>query len=140
MRQISEGAAAAERGASPLIYSAKGPDDPAVETFRNALSTSRLNPGEANARIGDTLGRVLDGILQKTDIRRAVISGGDTSGYGMQQLNLQALVARAPTIPGASICIAHGDSPHDGLEIALKGGQMGSKDFFSWVRDGGGPQ
>lgn len=140
MRQISEGTAAAERGASPLIYSAKGPDDPAVETFRNALSTSRLNPGEANARIGDTLGRVLDGILQKTGIRRAVISGGDTSGYGMQQLNLQALVARAPTIPGASICIAHGDSPHDGLEIALKGGQMGSKDFFSWVRDGGGPQ
>jgi uncharacterized protein YgbK (DUF1537 family) len=135
-RQISEGATAAERGVSPLIYSAKGPDDPDVGTFRNALSTSGLNPRQANARIGNALGRVLDGILLKTGIRRAVISGGDTSGYGMQQLNLQALIARAPTIPGAPICKAHGDSPHDGLEIALKGGQMGSKDFFSWVRDG----
>ena len=135
-RQISEGTTAAERGASPLIYSAKGPDDPDVETFRNALSNSGLNPRQANAHIGNALGRILDGILLKTGIRRAVISGGDTSGYGMQQLNLQALIARAPTIPGAPICKAHGDSPHDGLEIALKGGQMGSKDFFSWVRDG----
>ncbi len=135
-RQISEGITAAERGASPLIYSAKGPDDPDVEIFRNALSTSGLDPREANARVGNALGRILDRILLKTGIRRAVISGGDTSGYGMQQLNLQALIARAPTIPGAPICKAHGDSPHDGLEIALKGGQMGSKDFFSWVRDG----
>jgi len=26
------------------------------------------------------------------------------------------------------------------LEIALKGGQMGSMDFFGWIRDGGGPR
>ena len=135
-RTISKGTNSAERGASPLIYSARGPGDPDVEIFRHALATSGLNPREANARIGNALGRILDGILLKTGIRRAVISGGDTSGYGMQQLNLQALIARAPTIPGAPICKAHGDSPHDGLEIALKGGQMGSKDFFSWVRDG----
>jgi hypothetical protein len=27
---------------------------------------------------------------------------------------------------------------HDGLELALKGGQMGSADYFGWIRAGGG--
>lgn len=130
--------AAAERGASPLVCSARGPADPDVAAYRSALSSSGLDTAQANARIGATLGRILDGVLRRTGVRRAVISGGDTSGYGMEQLGLQALIAKAPTIPGASICIGHGKSPHDGLEIALKGGQMGSRDFFSWVRDGGG--
>lgn len=137
-KAVESGSAAAERGASPLVFTARGPDDPAVDIFKQALSTSGVDAGEANARVGVALGRVLDGILRISGIRRAVISGGDTSGYGMQQLGLQALVALAPTIPGASICTGYGDSQHDGLEIALKGGQMGSRDFFSWVRRGGG--
>ncbi|MBX2883680.1 MAG: hypothetical protein KTR32_27255 [Granulosicoccus sp.] len=135
---IAKGVAAAQRGASPLVYTARGPDDPAVDRFRRALSSSRMDTGKANARIGEALGRVLDGVLRTSALRRAVISGGDTSGYAMKQLGLQALVALAPTIPGASICTGHGDTEHDGLEIALKGGQMGSRDFFGWVRRGGG--
>jgi uncharacterized protein YgbK (DUF1537 family) len=58
----------------------------------------------------------------------------------MRQLGLQALVALAPTVPGAALCAAHGTGPHDGLEIALKGGQMGSDDYFGWIRAGGGPR
>ena len=79
-------------------------------------------------------------MLRGSGIRRAVISGGDTSGHAMRQLGLTALTALAPTIPGAALCRAHGDGPHDGLEIALKGGQMGSTDYFGWIRDGGGPR
>jgi uncharacterized protein YgbK (DUF1537 family) len=67
-----------------------------------------------------------------------VISGGDTSGYATQQLGIFALSALAPTIPGASLFKAHADGPMDGLELALKGGQMGSPDYFGWIRDGGG--
>jgi uncharacterized protein YgbK (DUF1537 family) len=51
---------------------------------------------------------------------------------------LQALEALAPTIPGAALCRAYGTGEHDGLQIALKGGQMGSQDYFGWIRDGGG--
>jgi uncharacterized protein YgbK (DUF1537 family) len=58
----------------------------------------------------------------------------------MQALGLQALVALAPTVPGAALCRAYGTGPHDGLEIALKGGQMGSEDYFGWIRAGGGPR
>lgn len=131
---------AAAQGQSPLVHSAAGHDDPAVARFRAALSSSRLPTEAANRAIGEALGRVLDRVLRQTNLRRAVISGGDTSGHGMRQLGLQALVARAPTIPGAALCAAHGTGPHDGLEIALKGGQMGTDDYFGWIRAGGGPR
>ena len=131
---------AADKGASPLVHSAAGPDDPAVAAFRATLSGSSLTAEEANARIGKSLGDVLNNILAESDVRRVVISGGDTSGHGMRALGLEALVALAPTIPGAALCTAYGQGPNDGLQIALKGGQMGSEDFFGWIQDGGGPR
>ena len=76
--------------------------------------------------------------MARPNFRRAVISGGDTSGHASRQLGIHALTAFAPTIPGAAIFRAHAESAHDGLELALKRGQMGSPDYFGWVRDGGG--
>ena len=131
---------AAASGASPLVHSAAGPGDPAVASFRAALSGSALTAEDANLRIGRCLGQVLDKVLNGSGIRRAVAAGGDTSGHTMQELGLEALVALAPTIPGAALCTGYGSGPHDGLQIALKGGQMGSEDFFGWIRDGGGPR
>ena len=62
------------------------------------------------------------------------------TGMGIDRL-LMALTGHTwLTIPGAALCRAYGDGPHDGLEIALKGGQMGSTDYFGWIRDGGGPR
>lgn len=129
---------AASRGLSPLIHSSASLDDPAIARFRAALSGSTWSAEAANRRIGEALGRILDSVLRQTGLRRAVISGGDTSGHGMRQLGLQALEALAPTIPGAALCRAHGPGAHDGLQIALKGGQMGSEDYFGWIRNGGG--
>ncbi len=139
-RLVAAAGEAAARGASPLVHSAAGHGDPSVARFRAALSESRLSPGAANRRIGEALGRILDAVLRGSGLRRAVISGGDTSGHGMRQLGLKALVALAPTIPGAALCEAFGPGPHDGLQIALKGGQMGSDDYFGWIRAGGGPR
>lgn len=132
--------AAAETGASPLVHSAAGHAGAQVAAFRQALAASGLAAETANRRIGEALGRILDRVLRGSGIRRAVISGGDTSGHAMRQLGLSALVARAPTIPGAALCQGFGEGAHDGLEIALKGGQMGSQDYFGWIRDGGGPR
>lgn len=131
--------AAAQAGQSPVVHSASG-EGPQVQAYRTALARSGMDVATANRRIGEALGRILDATLRATGIRRAVISGGDTSGHGMRQLGLSALVAKAPTIPGAALCQAFGTGPHDGLEIALKGGQMGSEDYFGWIRDGGGPR
>lgn len=132
--------AAVARGKSPLVCSATGPEDASVAAVRAAAVQTGTPMTEVNTSIGKCLGRILDGILRHSDIRRAVISGGDTSGHGMRALGIKALKAIAPTIPGASLCTGYGGDHHDGLEIALKGGQMGSIDFLGWIRDGGGPR
>ena len=136
---VQQAKAELDSGHSVLVHSARGPEDPAVAAYRTALSASRLDLAQANARIGQALGRILDRLLSETCIGRAVISGGDTSGHAALQLGVEALTALAPTIPGAALCTAHraGRRP---LELALKGGQMGSPDYFGWIRDGGGPR
>ncbi len=139
-RTTTRALAALSQGLDPLIHTAEGPDDPAVARFLQAISTTGIDSAQANRRIGEALGHVLRSVLEQTDVRRAIVSGGDTSGYATQQLGIFALSALAPTIPGASIFCAHADGPMDGLELALKGGQMGSPDYFGWVREGGGVQ
>ncbi len=130
---IAAALAALSAGQSPLIYSARGPDDPAIA----ALAALGLDRGGAAARIGALLGEVLAALVARTGLGRAVISGGDTSGHAAQKLGVAAFTALAPTIPGAALLTAH---RRDGttLELALKGGQMGTEDYFGWIRDGGG--
>lgn len=125
------------RGRSTLLCTAHGPDDPAVVAFRAAFGAGGL--ARANRRLGETLGQILSRIIRRTGIKRAVISGGDTSGHAARQLGIHAMSALAPTVPGAALCIAHSDDPQiDGLQLALKGGQMGTPDYFDWIRQGGG--
>jgi uncharacterized protein YgbK (DUF1537 family) len=127
------------QGRDALVYTARGPDDPSVGRLADARARTGLDAETANHMIGAALGRILGRTIRDTGIRRAVISGGDTSGHASRQLGLYALTALAPTIPGASILRAWSDDPaFDGLELALKGGQMGGEDYFGRVRDGGG--
>ena len=137
-RVVDLAVGALERGEPPLIHTAEGPDDPAVASFNRALDASGRTASDVNQVIGEALGLALRRIIKRTGATRAVISGGDTSGYATQQLGIYALSALAPTIPGAAIFRAHAEGSMDGLELALKGGQMGSPDYFCWVRDGGG--
>ncbi|SEL08253.1 four-carbon acid sugar kinase family protein [Pacificibacter marinus] len=135
---VTASLASISKGRDPLIFTAEGPDDPAVTQFIAAVKQSGKTSSEVNQRIGEALGTALLRILTQSKIRRAVISGGDTSGFATRQLGIFALSALAPTIPGASLFKAHADGAMDGLELALKGGQMGSPDYFGWIRDGGG--
>lgn len=139
-RCVAASVDAIAKGLDPLIYSARGPDDPAVARFNGAVAGSDFSLATANQRVGEALGHILHQVLTRSGARRAVASGGDTSGHATRQLGIFALSALAPTIPGAALFQAHADGPMDGLELALKGGQMGSHDYFGWIRDGGGPQ
>jgi uncharacterized protein YgbK (DUF1537 family) len=129
---------AISHGLDPLVHTAIGPDDPAVGAFNDAVAASRQDISVANQLVGEALGRLLHKILTSSGVRRAVVSGGDTSGHATRQLGIFALSALAPTIPGAALFKAHANGPMNGLELALKGGQMGSPDYYGWVRDGGG--
>lgn len=76
---------------------------------------------------GDLLARV----LALVPVTRVGIAGGDTSSLGVQALAAWGLSYLAEVGPGASLCRLHSDVPTlDGVEIMLKGGQMGSVDVF----------
>ncbi|WP_099514501.1 four-carbon acid sugar kinase family protein [Microvirga ossetica] len=129
-------AIAAER--DPLVFTAAGPDDPALACVASAVEASGQSAGEINDRIGSGLGRILDRVMRRARLTRAVIAGGDTSGHAARELGIYALTATAPIAPGSPLCRAYTDDPaHAQLEIALKGGQIGAPDFFCAVRQGG---
>ena len=129
--------AALSDGHDPLVYSACGPDDAAVAALRMAVQTSGVAVETVNDRIGDGLGRVLERVVRTARLGRAVISGGDTSGNAASRLGIDALTAIAPLAPGSPLCRAHATDPAlDGLELALKGGQVGGPDFFCAARAG----
>ncbi|GGE58089.1 four-carbon acid sugar kinase family protein [Actibacterium pelagium] len=131
--------AAVAAGRDVVVCSARGPDDPSVARLRSAVAESGIASSLVNRRIGAALGQILETCVREFGLRRAVVSGGDTSGYATEKLGIYAFSALAPTIPGASLLTAHSDDPAlDGLQIALKGGQMGSADFFGWIKRGGG--
>jgi uncharacterized protein YgbK (DUF1537 family) len=120
---VQETTAALRHTGKAVVYSSLGPLPPGVR-----------------AR-GDTLGRQIGAILRQiiieTGIRRVVLAGGDTSSHAVSQLGLYALTWSAATQPGAPLCRAHSDSPElDGLELVLKGGQVGTEDFLEQVRRG----
>ena len=122
-------------GKPPIVFTAAGPGDPSLNEVRQAAAGDM---NRANDMIGRALGRIMLSLVEDLELRRIAVSGGDTSGRVCEALGIYALEAVAPTIPGAAINRARAKGKLDGLEIALKGGQMGSPDYFGWVREGGG--
>lgn len=129
---------ALSRGRSVLLASAQGPDDPSVARFQTAIVAAGADREVVNARIGEGLGSAILDLVRATGLRRVAFAGGDSSGYGARRLGIKALTALAPIAAGAPLCRAYSETPAiDGLEIVLKGGQMGASDFFGCVRAGG---
>jgi len=82
--------------------------------------------------------RVAGAVVRETRLGRLLFAGGDTSSHGVAQLGIDALTWAAPIEPGAPLVRAHAADPAiDGLELVLKGGQMGGEGFFETVRRGG---
>ncbi|BCQ27339.1 four-carbon acid sugar kinase family protein (plasmid) [Caballeronia sp. NK8] len=136
-RVVGVAAQAVREGRSPLVFSAEGPDDPAVLAFDDIASDAGLSRAEAARRVGETLADVMRRLLDRAPLRRVVVAGGDSSGEVASTLGIGALSVAAGMAPGAPLCRAWSDDPaRDGLEIVLKGGQIGGVSFFGNVRDG----
>jgi uncharacterized protein YgbK (DUF1537 family) len=109
---------------------------------RSVVLYTALGPGDcAGAPRGEALGRRLGGLLReaihRSGVRRAVVAGGDTSSHLLRQLGVDALTYAAPLSPGVPLCRVHAAHPAmDGLELALKGGQVGKQDIFEIARKG----
>ncbi|MDQ8726867.1 four-carbon acid sugar kinase family protein [Bradyrhizobium sp. LHD-71] len=76
-------------------------------------------------------GKLLRAILSDATVSRIIVAGGDTSSHAIAALDVWGLSYRAPMVPGAPLCRIHSDEPRlDGLDIVLKGGQIGPPNFF----------
>jgi uncharacterized protein YgbK (DUF1537 family) len=124
-------------GRSPLIYSAAGPDDPAVTGFAEQARAAGHSMPVANELVGQALAETMRQVVLRSKVRRLAIAGGDSSGAVAGALDITALTVSAQLVPGAPLCRVWSDTPGmDGMELVLKGGQMGQVDFFGRVLHG----
>jgi 3-oxoisoapionate kinase len=126
-----------ERGQSVVLYSARGPEDPVIAATNQRLGQLGLDSKSIGWRLGAQQGLLLREILERTELKRACVAGGDTCGHAAKQLGLYALRMVIPVAPGAPLCRAYSeDARFNGLELSLKGGQNGAADYFVQIRNG----
>ncbi|MEJ5080909.1 MULTISPECIES: four-carbon acid sugar kinase family protein [unclassified Ochrobactrum] len=128
---LAQGQQALQQGNSVILNTALGPSaDRGTEIDKIAGSRHKL------AR---SLGFILRSLVEREQLTRAVIAGGDTSSHALRELHVDALTTLLPLpqTPGSPLCTAHGTyAATNGLQVALKGGQVGSDGYFSQIRDG----
>jgi 3-oxoisoapionate kinase len=128
---VTAGLSALKSGRSVILHTALGPSaDRGTEIDRIP---------EARHQLGIRLGVILRRLVEAEKLPRAVIAGGDTSSHALSELRVEALTTLLPLpqTPGSPLCTAHGSyAPTNGLQIALKGGQVGSDGYFAQIRDG----
>lgn len=119
------------QGRHVVVYAARSMDDPALGAMSDAARAADLPLAAAQARIGDLLAALAADAVLRLGLRRLVVGGGDTSSRVVAGLPIRALEVKHPLSPGAPMCHCHGADPaFDGLELALKGGQLGGLDYF----------
>ena len=102
------------RGRHVLAYTARG-------------ETGERQHGIAPATLARACGHFLARVLQQSEVGRVGVAGGDTSSYAMQALDIWGLSYLRQIEPGIALCRTHADNAAlAGVEIMLKGGQMGS--------------
>jgi uncharacterized protein YgbK (DUF1537 family) len=76
-------------------------------------------------------GRLMQEVLARHPLRRVGLAGGDTSSLAVESWGITALTLSYVLGPGVGICRVHAAGhPLDGIELMLKGGQMGPPDVF----------
>ncbi|MDG4878811.1 four-carbon acid sugar kinase family protein [Mesorhizobium sp. WSM4935] len=130
-RAAAAGKAGLAAGRSVILYTALGPTaDRGAEIDRQEGARHKLGRG---------LGELLRALTVEHQLKRVIIAGGDTSSHALGQMGVDALTVRMPlpASPGSPLCVAHSSiAAIDGLEVALKGGQVGTDRYFSAIRDG----
>jgi uncharacterized protein YgbK (DUF1537 family) len=101
---------------------------------RPVLARTRSAPGESAPplAVAAACARLLARVLEHApQVRRVGVAGGDTSSFALRALAPWALSWAGSLAPGVPLLRAHADDPAlDGLELMLKGGQMGPTDVF----------
>ncbi|WP_233834011.1 four-carbon acid sugar kinase family protein [Paraburkholderia sp. ZP32-5] len=100
-------------------------------------TTHSSNDSAAQSQLAHACAALLQQVLDKVRLQRIGIAGGDTSSIAVRALDAWGLSYLAPLSAGVTMCRLHSDRAElDGMEIMLKGGQMGDADLFEQLIDG----
>lgn len=115
-------------GRSLVMYTAKGPDD----------AQATLPAAELASRIGRLYARLSRAAIVQGGLTRLVIAGGDSSSFTMRALGAVALeVSASHFAQNAHVCRLHAQDPAmDGVQVLLKGGQVGAEDVYGLMLNG----
>ncbi len=134
---VQQGLDVLEKGQSIVLFAALGPDDPAISATRAIAERQGLDAAAAGRKLALYQGEILRRLMVETGLRRTCVTGGDSSGHAARQLGIVALEVLTPIAPGAPLCRATTSDPAlNGLQIALKGGQVGQIGYFESIRMG----
>ena len=117
-------AVAADRNV--LLHASNSSED--VRRTLDAGKTNGLSELEIHRAISRELAQVARQIVDRTNCRRVVVGGGDTSGAVCRALEIRAALVLAEIAPGLPVSRTL-DPP--GMSIVLKSGSFGGVDFFS---------
>lgn len=107
------------------------PTNPTIRDLQEFCRTNKIAFQSTREALGDALGRIAATLIETRALRRVIVAGGDTSGRVLARLPIDVLEATAPLASGSPLCRAYSEAPaFDGLELALKGGQVGGADLF----------
>jgi uncharacterized protein YgbK (DUF1537 family) len=97
-----------------------------------ARPISGVGPAVPPLAVAEASGRLLARILALCpEVRRVGVAGGDTSSFALRKLSPRALRWSGSLAPGVPLLQIDADDPAvDGIELMLKGGQMGPNDVF----------
>jgi 3-dehydrotetronate 4-kinase len=112
------------RGKSVLLYASSDPVEvKRVQEHGRSLGLSAAETGEKIAAVLSEIGGL---IMDRENVGRLVISGGETSGAVCRQLGTVSFEVGLPIEPGVPYCFPI--QPRN-LMMALKSGNFGSADF-----------
>ena len=110
-----------------------------VLAFTSRREPSAVESSGALPRLAHACAVLLRQVLDAEKLQRVGIAGGDTSSIAVRALGAWGLSYLAPLSAGVSVCRVHADNPQlDGIELMLKGGQMGEVDLFEKLLEGHG--
>ncbi|HKH34909.1 MAG TPA: nucleotide-binding domain containing protein, partial [Beijerinckiaceae bacterium] len=134
---VEAASGALSEGRSVCVYTALGPEDEDTLATREAAVGMTLDHAEVALRIGAALGEAALRLVARHGLTRVAVAGGDTSSYALRRMAPQGLaVASGDYATSAHVFRLCGAPTVHGLEITLKGGQVGDDGFFVTLRDG----
>jgi uncharacterized protein YgbK (DUF1537 family) len=109
---------------------------------RSVMARTTVPEGNEPApmAVAQACGRLLARVLARApQVRRVGVAGGDTSSFALRELGPWALRWTGSLSAGVPLMRVHADDAAiDGLELMLKGGQMGPPDVFERLMSGCG--